>query len=324
MPITSTVRYFVNGTERPGDYALQAGSVVYAEEVVSDGINPPRTFRTNSVTVTAPATAAGYTRIQDFNIDRARVYDFGNTARHIYLPAWEQGFLTVGDPARVAYTADQSITLTAGLGPVHSSGRSYYSGSLQCKRPGSATRWGGLVHATIPNAVCAVFSYDDATGKEVDFELTLHNGVLAYQPNLWLPRTSGGRVQYAGTRPKVRFPWANRPQRLEAIMSANPQRCDFYGDGELFFTIYPTDYPSDADWDTTTVCDLFFTIERHESWAGPHDYTKPSEMIVYEALPGLDTAPAPVPAAPTNTTAPTIAGTPTVGQTLTITPGTWV
>lgn len=309
MPITKSVRYFVNGTERPGNYALQAGSVVYAEETAMDDRGNTRTFRTNTITVTAPGTASDYTRMQDFNIDRTRVYDFNNTARHVYLPAWEQGWMTVGDPNRVSYTASQSVTLTAGLGPTHTSGRSYYSGSLQCKRPGSATRWGGLVHATRPNAVCAVFSYDDATGKEIDFELTLINGVRAWQPNLWLRRTSGGRVQYGGTRSKVRFPWADRPQRLEAIMSAT--RCDFYGDGSAtpFFTIYPSDYPSDAQWDTTTVCDLFFTIERHESWAGPWDYTQPSEMIVYEALPGLGASSAPAPSpAPAPAPAPVTTG----------------
>ena len=112
---------------------------------------------------------AGYTRLQDFGIDTAGTLNWSDPAVNIFLPTWEQGPLSVGNPALLSWNADGSVTIDA-IARLHAAtGRDWQTGALQFNRPKlAAGRAGAIIHATDPSAVCAFFGHDSKTGKEVD------------------------------------------------------------------------------------------------------------------------------------------------------------
>ena len=305
MP-TSTVKYFVNGIERPGSYDLQGNDVVYAVERVEDSAGNVREFTTNTRTVAFSGTPAGFTAMQDLNGDFGLSYWWDNPAINFYLPNYGVGPLSIGDPTRVIRsTTDKSITLTAGEGPATADGKTWRTGAMMLRRPQIAGigSFGAIVHAFQPNAVCAIFGYARVTNssgqvireKETDFELTKYE-TYGWNPNFWLYNSSGQRVRPNSSRPKARLPWYDRPQKLVARQLTNPSRVEFWGDDVLYETLTPADYPAGTIWDTITPMDTFFSVEKHLgpnyfNWAGHQqsDYDKGAAMRVHAAFTGAST-----------------------------------
>lgn len=223
------------------------------------------------------------TPVQTLTIDKAVSYNWG-AKYDIYLPNWGVGPKSMGDPSKVEWQADGSVILKAARGqPAEvSPDRSWYTGSMQV---GSKTDPLNIaaadVHVTDPSAVAAFFGFAD-NQKEVDFELTNLNGVIAWSPGLHMPNGSGGRVS-ATRRTVRRAPWADRIQKLEYRLYAD--RCDYYCDGVIFETIYPSDMAAGAVWDVTTPMNLHLEIEEHESWAGWNYASGKAEMRVYRVGP---------------------------------------
>lgn len=298
MP-TSTVRYIIDGIERPGSFDLQGGERVYAEETVTDSEGNTRTFTSNTITVGYSALPAGYTAPQDYGVDWGLSYWWDNPALQIFLLNYGVGPNSIGDPTRVIRsTTDRSVTLTAGEGPL-TGGKTWRTGAMQIVRQKIAPigSFGAIIHAHQPNAVCALFGYKkvmsaDGTRtlaeKEADFELTKVGSALGWAPNVHLVDANGNRRTPNSSRPKARAPWADRPQKLFARQMTNPHRWEFFCDDVLFETLTPADYASDVIWDTTTAMDTFLSVEKHGSWAGwtQADYDKGAAMTVYAARPG--------------------------------------
>lgn len=216
------------------------------------------------------------------------------------------GPLTLTDPALIEYHADGTATLRAEKRPTQPGyqGRTYYSGSLVTRSSLHFAKglFGAVVQLT-GRTVGAVFAYGDS-GKEIDFEATYLLGEAGWSPNLWLPKTGGGRYSAGSTARRVlrRAPVTDSPQKLMARLLDD--RCEFYhqtlaadltpaGPMVLFETITPADFPADVIWDTTTRDLAIFTaLEEHTGWAGwsAADYAQPATMRVYGITPGALTA----------------------------------
>ena len=176
-------------------------------------------------------TAAGYVldpgveglqMMNTYSIDVNRTWNW--TAYDIYLPT-HVGPLSLGDPSKITYHSDGSITLDAARGPTVD-GRSWHTGALQAlnRMRVAQGRAAADVHATRPNAVCAYFAYAN-NSKEIDFELTKQGGVVGWAPAVHMPRTGGG-TSSSSLRTMNRAPWADRVQRLAFDLRAD--RCDFF------------------------------------------------------------------------------------------------
>lgn len=211
------------------------------------------------------------------------------------------GPLSVGDPALVEDLGDGTVILHAEERPSagRPDGRTWFTGLLTT-RP--LLYFGGGLHGAIVRfigrAVAAVFSYSTATGRECDFELTLKGEEAGWMPNIWMPRSGGGRVSASyGRRAMRRAPLHDGPQKLLCDLRAD--RADFYyqnlddamspaGPLILFETITPADFPADVVWDSTTPdMRMFLSVERHREWAGwtAEDYAQPAAMHVHAITP---------------------------------------
>lgn len=250
-----------------------------------------------AITVAAASTApaVAFPKVTDYNIDTGLTYNF--SAYDAVLPNWGQGPMSVGTPSLVEFQTDGSALLKAErrtAWPTDTT-RSWYTGALQFLSPAHAIgRAGADVHVTDPAAVAAFFAYA-GNSKEIDFELTIANGVIGWAPTVHMPKTGGGSVA-SSLRTMARAPYANRIQRLEYELFAD--RCEFRCDGVLFETIRPADMAAGYIWDTTTKMNLHFAVEEHGTWAGWNYASGHAAMRVYgvtsDAL-GAVVAPPPAP-----------------------------
>lgn len=231
--------------------------------------------------VEVPTLPSGYRKVQDYGIDYMLQQDWGNIRTNIYLPNWQQGPHSVGNPSLIAWNDDGSATIDA-VARLHTpTGKTWQTGALQFNRPKLAKgRAGAIIHVTDPSAVAAFFGHDSKTGKEVDFELTWKDGSAGYAPAVHM-RRANGQMSHSSRRVMARAPLADRPQVLEYDLQAD--RCDFYCDRILFETIRPADMDDPSAWDTTLGMSQHCAIEKHGGWAG-WDYASGKAQMIVHAL----------------------------------------
>lgn len=217
---------------------------------------------------------AGFRKLDSFKIDKFLTYDWD--AFEIYLSSWHNGVQTTGDPELVTWNPDGSATLD-----FCGDGHSGQSGMLKLVRPTKAKgKWGAIVAVDKPDAVAAFFLYAK-NGKEIDFELTRHDGVLGWAPNVWMPTKDGKKASRQG--PPLHMPFSPGPQLLEVEFGADA--AVFFVDGVEHARIEPDDMPSNTVWDVDTSVDVVFSVESHGPWAGQSYSDERASMTVYAVQP---------------------------------------
>lgn len=202
-----------------------------------------------------------------------------------YLPSATINGQTTGHPPYV--NRDRETGLVTLNAQTEEDGR-YRSGFYKFHRPAWSE---GLAEAILSSdaadAVLAYYTYHNDTGAEIDWEWIRNSaGVYGFALTLHMPRIGGGsRVSSRSFFLEYSKEDWKTPRRFG--MGFNNQRCQWLINGVKVHEVDRISFPT-ANWDATVVFDTVFSIERHGRWAGEHEYTKPSTMVIHAAsVPGL-------------------------------------
>lgn len=188
------------------------------------------------------------------------------------LPTWKGGAGTLFDPSFIEWNKDGSTTLrfdnVAGV---------WTAGELQIIRPTRpvSERWGALISAEKPSAVCALFAYAK-DGTEIDFEW---RGDGVWQLNLHILDAAGQRFN------PFKIPTAavdiTKPHTYE--FSLDEDACIWFIDGAEVARVTKYDMPGGI-WKAKAEFALMLSIEHHGAWA-IHTYEDiPANMTVHGIL----------------------------------------
>lgn len=236
--------------------------------------SPPRTY---------PATDyAGLRTIATLPLyEETRSWSGSNA----YLPSDFINGQTTGHPAYVDRNRETGVvTLYA---QTETDGR-YRSGFYKFHRPAwRVGRSEAILSSEQADAVLAFYTYHDDTGAEIDWEWIRNSaGVYGFALTLHMPRIGGGsRVSSRSFfLPYSKEDWKT-PRRF--AMDFSNQRCQWFINGVKVHEVNRITFPT-ANWDASIVFDTIFSVERHGGWAGAHNYTTPSSMVIHAAtVPGL-------------------------------------
>ena len=190
----------------------------------------------------------------------------------IVLTTWKGGAGTLGNPALATFPADGSMVLKA-----RDIGGTWNSGVVQMtKRTPSLGRWGWVSSCEKPDAVCAMFTYENGSGAELDFEYIVRNGVYGWQINVHMPKTTGGSGQVRQPIPLVPMTQAEAKKRHLYEIDFRVDECLFFIDGAQVGRITPAMLENNCTWKTTARFETFCSVEKHGGWAG-HEYPAGTE-----------------------------------------------